>query len=424
MTSTGARIDAPSTLADEAITLRLADLPPLAPIRVTCRTRDEMGRAWRSEATFVSDENGSLDVSATAPTSGSYAGVDRMGLFWSMVLEMATPGPPFVKRTAAPLLYELDVEVDGMVMASAALERPFMADGVTRTEVKHDGLVGVLYEPPGKGPHPGVIVLLGSGGGLSEPRAALLASRGHAALALAYFAAPGLPASLSEIPLEYFERAITWLSQRAGVAGGGVHLFGQSRGGEVALLLGATSASVRSVCAWVPSGVVFAGVGSDPSAYEKPAWTRHGEAIPFIGAHLPLPVPGSPEAADAIAMTPMFLRLMEDASAVARCEIAVERIPGPVLLVSAEEDAMWPSSRLSDMVVRRMEERGHGSSHRHLRNPGAGHLLGIPHLPSTVHEVFQPIARLRFLFGGEAASNAAASATAWRELLAFLPQPA
>jgi hypothetical protein len=142
--------------------------------------------------------------------------------------------------------------------------------------------------------------------------------------------------------------------------------------------------------------------------------------VPFIGAHEPLPLPGSPEAARPIAMSPMFHRLVDDAASVARCEIAVERIQAPVLLVSCEDDAMWPSARLSDIAMRRMAERGHAFEHRHVRNLGAGHLLGVPYLPATVHEVFQPIAKLRFLFGGSDAPDAAASVTAWRELLAFL----
>ena len=57
-----------------------------------------------------------------------------------------------------------------------------------RRAVRDDGLRGTFFVPAGGGVHPGAIVVGGSGGGLQEGDAALLASRGIAALALAYFA--------------------------------------------------------------------------------------------------------------------------------------------------------------------------------------------------------------------------------------------
>ena len=54
-------------------------------------------------------------------------------------------------------------------------------------------------------------VLGGSGGGLPQGLAALLASHGYVALALAYFSYEHLPAELVSIPLEYFETGMRWL---------------------------------------------------------------------------------------------------------------------------------------------------------------------------------------------------------------------
>lgn len=49
--------------------------------------------------------------------------------------------------------------------------------------------------------------MFGGTGGLMEFRAGLLASRGFAALALAYFAYEDLPRALDQLDLEYFEEA-------------------------------------------------------------------------------------------------------------------------------------------------------------------------------------------------------------------------
>lgn len=61
----------------------------------------------------------------------------------------------------------------------------------------------------GGGPFPGVIDMFGTAGGLTLYRAALLASRGFAALALAFFNFDDLPPNL-ELHLEYFRVTLSY----------------------------------------------------------------------------------------------------------------------------------------------------------------------------------------------------------------------
>lgn len=56
------------------------------------------------------------------------------------------------------------------------------------------------------------------GGGLSEPRASLLASKGYVVLALAYYGYKGLPKNPQNLDLEYFEEAVTYLKKRPEVS--------------------------------------------------------------------------------------------------------------------------------------------------------------------------------------------------------------
>ena len=56
--------------------------------------------------------------------------------------------------------------------------------------------------------------MFGSAGGLMEHRAALLASRGIAALSLAYFAYEDLPDDLSSLQMSYFQEAVDYLLSR------------------------------------------------------------------------------------------------------------------------------------------------------------------------------------------------------------------
>lgn len=75
----------------------------------------------------------------------------------------------------------------------------------------------LCIRPPfiaGPGPFPGLIDLYGSGGGLIEYRASLLASRGFVTLALAYMSFEDIPAMPKILELSYFEEAVNFLRKQ------------------------------------------------------------------------------------------------------------------------------------------------------------------------------------------------------------------
>ena len=192
-------------------------------------------------------------------------------MFWSLE---RMPGP---SRPLGPgsILQTLAVEIEAAGPAGSkarlALERRIAGVGVTRQEIRSDGIVGTLFLPPGVGPHPAVLVVSGAAGNVIEEfRAAVLASHGYAALALAHSGFAGLPAALVSIPLEYFQGAIAWMRRQPWLRDDLLAVWGTSRGGELALLLGATFQEINAVIAWVPSGVAFW-----PSGLTNPS-ERHG----------------------------------------------------------------------------------------------------------------------------------------------------
>src|SRR4030067_40983 len=69
------------------IAVCLEGVGPNSEVKLVATTQDEKGRRWKSEAIFVSDEAGRVDLRGAAPVEGAYQGVDPMGLFWSMRLE-------------------------------------------------------------------------------------------------------------------------------------------------------------------------------------------------------------------------------------------------------------------------------------------------------------------------------------------------
>lgn len=405
-------------LVDEQVGLRLSGFAPHQRITLRAQMHDDSNGLWESDATFTSDDRGGVNVGTQRPLSGTYADADPMGLFWSMTLDSPMPAAPrFSKTGVSPAMMILTASVDGVPVASETLERRFVAPEVARLPVRENGLVGTLFLPGGTSLAPGVMVIGGSGGGLDEKTAALLASRGFAALALAYFAYEGLPASLVDIPLEYFETAIRWMQGCERVHDDGLAVIGTSRGGELALLLGATFPTITAVIAYAPSAVVFGGISREQSG--GAAWTYRGMPLPFV--------PGRDDPTDAetanrepIALTPGFLRALEDRAAVERAAIPVEKIHGPVLLISGQEDQMWPSSLFADMVVARLDAHHYPYPYHHLSYPGVGHLINAPFLPTTVTASRHPVTGHVFAYGGNAQDSAFAHADSWSKILAFL----
>src|SRR3954452_18487214 len=103
-------------------------------------------------------------------------------------------------------------------------------------EIRDTGLIGTLTMPVGPGPHPGVVALSGSGGGIPSWWGSLLAPHGIAVLAAAYFGIESLPSAICEIPVEIVVAAGEWLRGQPEVRNGLVGLVGGSKGAELALL--------------------------------------------------------------------------------------------------------------------------------------------------------------------------------------------
>lgn len=397
-------------------------LRPGASVEITTLTQ-RAGAPWQSRATYQADAQGRVDLSRDAPVSGSYSGVAAMGLIWSQAPLDSKNRDAFNQPANAPLVTQLRM-TSGDTTLDAELIQRLAAEGVTRQDIRENGLVGTLYLPPGPGPHPAVMILNGSGGGINEPRAALYASHGYAAFALAYFKAPGLSDYISNTPLEYFKTGLDWLRNAVKPAHDFVALSGQSRGGELVLLLGATyPADVSAILAYVPGAVVHSAQNAcDPAlGREGAAWLLNGKPIAHVwennrsASWAPFdegPAPHRHEKA--------ILTALEDPQAVARARIRVENIQGPVLLLSGTDDGSWPSSLYSKMVRDKLLEVKHPYPVTWLDYQDGGHAILLPYVPTTQHVYAHPVSGKISTTGGNAKDNARADDESWAGALQFL----
>ena len=429
---------------DEVVRVRVCGALPGGRVRVAAWTMDDSSRRWESAAEFVARGDGTIDLAEDAAVGGSYRGVDAMGLFWSLELNPGDAGQhdQYLKKELTPAEVTIEASAAGVRrIARARLERHFVAPGTAIRAVEEDGLAGLLFIPregptlggaDSAGRLPTVITVGGSGGGLDWEIAAALAAHGFAALALPYFGFEPLPASLNSIPLEYFEKAIAWLGRQPEVDAGRLAIHGTSRGGELALLLASRIPLLRAVAGIVPGNVVWQGTGRAPDDGRAAArdrnghrssWTYRGEPLPFVPYRMSWFRVWTAARLIAFRKPVRFVNLHRDSfkqrEIVERAKIEVEKIQAPILLVSAGADLIWPSEPMAEAIEERLAGRRFGYEVRHVRNPGAGHALRLPHTPATTLVSKIPTFGFRFAFGGTAEATARARILAWRETVEF-----
>ena len=275
--------------------------------------------------------------------------------------------------------------------------------------------MGDYFPPPGAGRRPAVVVWGGSEGGLgnSPALAAMLASHGIPALAIAYFDEPGLPCALDDIPLEYFVKAIEWLRSQPGVDPRRVWILSASRGSEADLLLAAHwPALVHGVIAAAPSSVVWGPISGQCRSIDNTSWTLHGQ--PLDTATAETGYTRNPDGS--VSGRSSFLSgLADPGSAAAR--IPIEDFKGPVMLISGTDDQLWPSAVFADRIMASLH--ADPARHAHLNYPRAGHLVfGIPSVPAAIEQKNAMGALLDL--GGTPAGDAAAHVSDWPAAIRFI----
>lgn len=340
-----------------------------------------------SQATFAADPEGRIDTATMAPMTGDYTEADADGLMWSAKesKEKVADLPLWAFRVNA-------VASDGAALGTTTLARWYTAPKVVRTTVTDNGLDGVFYADPSKGRQPVIVAFGGSEGGLwsGEGDAAFWSSRGYAVLGLAYFAKGSLPPNLAKIPLEYFEKAFTWLDSRPEVDATRLAVMGVSRGGELALLLGATFPRIKAVVANVPSAVSW-GAPTASSAAETASWMWRGTDLPWVPYAIDV-AEGERKISDgtiAKSARPQFEAALSRASTegIDAATFHVENTKGPILLIGGDDDQMWPSCTFVDMAMKRLTSAGHAAKYADnaVCYPESGHGSGgLPGVPTAL----------------------------------------
>ncbi|XP_045903675.1 acyl-coenzyme A thioesterase 1-like isoform X1 [Micropterus dolomieu] len=135
---------------DEPVQVQVAGLRSRQVVTMKARSTDEKGVVFSSSAIYRADGSGEIDLKRDPSLSGSYVGVEPMGLLWSMRAD--TLHRKFQKTNALnPHVVKFSVheeEGEERMLAEANNERLLIGDGVSRLPVKEGNIRGVLFTPP------------------------------------------------------------------------------------------------------------------------------------------------------------------------------------------------------------------------------------------------------------------------------------
>lgn len=299
------------------------------------------------------------------------------------------------------------------VLSTAGLAAPAAAQiGVARTDaapteaIRRPDLVADYFAAdPATASRGAVIVLGGSEGGLGGSRslARRLAADGFNAIAVSYFGEEGQSPRLNEIPIEPVAAARAWLGARPEAAGP-VVVMGVSKGAELALLVASRTPEITGVVVGVPSSVVWQGIDLS-GAPTGSSWTEGGRPIAWTPYDFSQGFRGVYE---------LYAGAIDHAPAEA--EIPVERINGPILMLSGQADTLWPSADMAARVERRLQAHGFTHTVTSIAYPEAGHAIFGPPIADPASPNLQRATSV----GGTIPALIAARADGWPRVLAFL----
>jgi dienelactone hydrolase len=391
-------------MIDQPASIRATGCQPNERLTIQAELIDGADARWTSQAEFIADPQGIIDTSRQPAVAGSYKEVSSMGLIWSMKpsssgTDRYQPPRDFGVQTIDFRLIRGGTRGSAQ-LAATSMEQVSLAEGVERVRLYDGSLRGTLFLPPGNTPHPGVLVLGGSEGGMPARRAAWFASHGYAALALAYFRFDDLPRELAGIPLEYFGQALSWMAHRPEIVSDRIAVTGVSRGGELALQLGSMYPAIKALVAYVPANVRYGACCG--ATYAPYAWTWQGVGLAFHSTRVVTAGPTE---------SPM------------RTVIHAEQTRGPILLISGTDDRIWDSSSMADSVAARLKQFKFAYQVEHLKYPHAGHGAGRPEIvPAWQGWTRNPTSGREVEMGGTPKGNAESSLDAIPKVLDFLRQ--
>jgi len=186
--------------------------------------------------------------------------------------------------------------------------------------------------------------------------------KGYAFLAIGYFGANGTPELLEKIAIEDVHNAIKEATNNKKVNGKKIAIVGGSRGADLALLIGSYYEDIDCIVGLVASNAVFPG---HTNHFTTSSWTFEGKELPFV--------PVNEEAKPFLMKQDLrgtYETMLKDTIAEKKALIQVEKIKGPIFLISATKDEIAPTTPMSNKIIARLKEHKFEYHNEHIAIEG------------------------------------------------------
>ncbi len=206
-----------------------------------------------------------------------------------------------------------------------------------------------IGEKPGQ---PLIVGFGGSEGGNAwasdywKPQRDKFLAKGYAFLAIGYFGTRETPRQLDRIALDSIHRSIIDATKNPMINSHCIALIGGSKGAELVLSLASYYPNYNAVVAIVPGSAIFPAL---TLSMDTSSFSYQGAELPFV----PVPWSATPALIKRDLRT-AFQKMMDNQQAMDRAAIQVEKIQGPIMLLSATRDEMWPSAEMSEQMIHRL----------------------------------------------------------------------
>lgn len=259
--------------------------------------------------------------------------------------------------------------------------------------VAEHGFSGTLYQSINHLKKDKILIICGGSNGNfagTTKIAEIFCEYGINTLALAYINAPGLPKHTIEAPIESAENAVTWLDHNGFNK---IGIYGLSSGGEYALL--AATLIPRITCVVAISAPCVVSQADNGISYKNTScWSWRKQALDYMKINYSL-IKAIP--------TCLFYRELHTKqfyekgikATTNNPWIAVEQINGPVLLLTAKEDSICPSSDFAQLAMQRMENNNFSFSYEHVEYQYGSHFLVPIENPKSIPLTVFAIERIK-----------------------------
>jgi dienelactone hydrolase len=230
---------------------------------------------------------------------------------------------------------------------------------------------GVLY--PSKTNKMAMIVVSGSDGGIkcANEIASVYSAYGITSLAIAYWNTKNTRKTLALIPIEIIQSAVLWLRENGYSK---VGIYGISKGAELALTSASLIPQIEFVVAGSPSCCVFEGIAK-PTYSNTSSWTWKGQPLPYASFHnIPVCMIKNILKNHEFGFAEQYINVLST-NKNEENTIKVENINGPILLLSAKEDAQWPAAQMGKMICDRLIDKEFAFPFHHEIFYPASHIL-------------------------------------------------